>query len=121
MRHYLTNGSRTFTYWNMVLDHEGVSPWGWKQNALISINKEEKTVKYNPEFYLMKHLCRFVNPGAHRLLAEGDDVLAFVNPDGSRAVMIVNRDNEAKKISLKVDDRYLNITLKPKSFNTFNI
>ncbi|MDE6326066.1 MAG: glycosyl hydrolase family 30 [Duncaniella sp.] len=121
MRHYLTNGSRTFIYWNMVLDHEGISPWGWKQNALISVNKEEKTVKYNPEFYLMKHLCRFVNPGAHRLLTEGDDLLAFVNPDGSRAVMIVNRDNEAKKVSLKVDDRYLNITLKPKSFNTFNI
>ncbi len=121
MRHYLTNGSRTFIYWNMVLDHEGTSPWGWKQNALISVNKDDKTVTYNPEYYLMKHLCRFVNPGARRLVTEGDDLLAFVNPDGRRAVMIVNRDNKAKKLSVKMDGKYLNITLKPKSFNTFNL
>jgi len=118
MKHYLNNGACNFTYWNMVLDKEGVSPWGWKQNALISVDTEARTVRYNPEFYLMKHLCHYVVPGAYRLETQGDDILAFENPDGSRAVMIVNRENSTKEISLAIAGKHVNLTLRPKSFNT---
>ncbi|MCH5238864.1 MAG: glycosyl hydrolase family 30 [Muribaculaceae bacterium] len=122
MVHYLTNGACVFTYWNMVLDNEGVSPWGWKQNALISIDKDKKEVRYNPEFYLMKHLCHAVNPGDYRLETQGDnDILAFNNSQGKTTVVLVNRENIEKQVSLKVGNEYLNIILKPKSFNTFEI
>ena len=29
------NGCEEYTFWNPILADEGVSPWGWKQNALI--------------------------------------------------------------------------------------
>ncbi len=118
--HYMRNGVRVFTYWNMVLDHEGVSPWGWKQNALISVNKEAQTVKYNPEFYLMKHLCHYVSPGAYRLETpyNNEEVLAFVNPDGKTTILITNRSDKTRDFSLEIDGKFLNISVKAKSFNT---
>ena len=120
--HYMRNGVRVFTYWNMVLEREGISPWGWKQNALISVDTVAKTVTYNPEYYLMKHLCHYVMPGAYRLETpyDNEEVLAFVNPDGKTTILVANRSNEVRNLSLEVAGRYLNLTVKAKSFNTIN-
>ena len=119
--HYLRNGARCFTYWNMVLDDTGVSPWGWKQNSLISVNPKTKEVVYHPEFYLMRHLAHNVQPGAYRLVI-GDnseaDALAVRNPDGTIAVIAVNRQNEPKTVAIQVEGKVLNIELQPTSFNT---
>ena len=120
MSHYLRNGAVVFSYWNMVLDQHGTSPWGWKQNSLITINTERRTVTYNPEFYLMKHLCHSVKPGAYRLVTpEGNEqILAFENPDGQVTVLLVNRTDQAQALSLNWQGRYLNLQLKAHSFNT---
>ena len=120
MSHYLRNGATVFSYWNMILDQHGTSPWGWKQNSLITIDTERRTVTYHPEFYLMKHLCHSVQPGAHRLVTPSDNeqILAFQNPDGVVSVLLVNRTAQAQAISLAWQGRYLNIELKAHSFNT---
>ncbi|WP_455496839.1 glycoside hydrolase family 30 beta sandwich domain-containing protein [Coprobacter sp.] len=47
--------------------------------------------------------------------------MAFENPDGKITVIIVNRDNQEKNISLSVKGKYLNLKLKGKSFNTLNL
>lgn len=122
MSHYFRNGVNSYAYWNMVLDHTGESAWGWKQNALISINKETRQVTYNPEYYLMKHLCHYVVPGAYRLQASGsDDLLAFENPDGTLIIITVNREEEEKEIIINIQDKKLPLSLKGKSFNTLYI
>lgn len=123
MSHYLRNGANVFTYWNMVLDQNGTSPWGWKQNSLITIDTGAKTVTYNPEFYLMKHLCHSVVPGAYRLAtpADNEDVLAFVNPDGRITIVMVNRRDQAQRISLLITGRFLNLELPAHSFHTIII
>ena len=123
MSHYLRNGANVFTYWNMVLDQNGTSPWGWKQNSLITINTERRTVTYNPEFYLMKHLCHSVVPGAYRLLTTGDNeqLLAFVNPDGRITIVMVNRTDSSEQRALHVNGKYLNMELPPHSFHTIII
>ena len=121
--HYMRNGARVFTYWNMILDQNGISPWGWKQNSLITINTENGDVTYHPEFYLMKHLCHYIVPGAYRLQTPDnqENILAFENPDGKITVMIVNRENQEKNISLSLKGKYLNLKVKSKSFNTINL
>jgi glucosylceramidase len=120
--HYFRHGARNFQYWNMVLDHTGVSPWGWKQNSLVTVNTETKQVTYNPEYYLMKHLGHYLQQGAHYLSLEGDgdNLVAFANPDGTTAMLLVNRDNQPKRLSVNIAGKYINITLKPKSFNTLH-
>ncbi len=121
--HYLRNGARAFTYWNMVLDQTGVSPWGWKQNSLITVNTETGEVTYNPEFYLMKHLSHYLVPGAYRLqIPDGEEnVLAFENPDGKITILIANRDHEERNLSLAIKGKYLQVKIQPKSFNTLNL
>lgn len=116
--HYLRNGARNFTYWNMILDHTGISPWGWRQNSLISINPETKEVAYHAEYYLMKHLSRNIEPGAERMIMEGadGDVLGFVNKDGKVVVIAANRGDSAKELTLKQGDKYLTVPLAAKSF-----
>lgn len=120
INHYLTNGANSYMYWNMVLDNSGRSTWGWNQNMMISINKETKEVKYNPEYYLMKHLSHYVFPGANRLKTSGGkDHLAFKNPNGEVILMYVNTDNTDKDICVSVSGKSVNIKTKAKSINTF--
>lgn len=121
MSHYLRNGASVFTYWNMILDQTATSPWGWRQNSLITIDTEKRTVIYHPEFFLMKHLCHSVQPGAYRLVTPTDNeqVLAFKNPDGKVVVMAVNRTDRSMPMALGYEGRFLNIELLPHSFNTF--
>ena len=118
--HYLRHGARNFQYWNLVLDETGMSPWGWHQNSLVTVDTKRGTVRYNPEYYLMKHLAHYVTPGAHYLSLQNDadDLVAFVNPDGKKVVLAVNRDNAVKRMSINVDGKYINIEMKAKSFYT---
>jgi len=71
----------------------------------------------------MKHLSHFVKPGAKRLNTSGsfDNLLAFVNPDKSVAVIVQNDSNEEKKVCIQLGDRMINPSLKPNTFNTFLI
>lgn len=123
MSHYLRNGACVFTYWNMVLDQSGTSPWGWKQNSLITVDTDSKTVTYNPEFYLMKHLSRNVVPGSYRLATPDDnsDVLAFVTPDGHTVVLLANTGNSSRHIALHIAGKYLNLQLPAHSFHSLLI
>ncbi|MDR0412650.1 MAG: glycosyl hydrolase family 30, partial [Dysgonamonadaceae bacterium] len=119
MNRYLSNGANVYTYWNMVLDHTGVSTWGWRQNSLVSINRQTGEVQFNYEYYLMKHLSGWVEPGAYRLKTnESADHLAFVNPGGKIVVVIANPEKREKNIRIAYRNQWINIPVKAKSFNT---
>ena len=116
---YLSNGANVYEYWNMVLDSSGKSSWGWAQNMLISVNKETKEVIYTPEFYLMKHISHFVLPGARLVQTSGGtDHLAFVNPDGTVVLILVNPEDTPRTITVGVGDRGVKLKMKSKAFNT---
>lgn len=116
--HYLGNWANTYMYWNMVLDERTISSWGWKQNALITINTPAHAVVYNPEFYVMKHFSAFVLPGAKRIAATGDDLLAFQNADGSIVVVGANKASDPKIMHIRVGDRVTTAIWPANSFNT---
>jgi glucosylceramidase len=118
MKHYFENGANAYMYWNMVLDDTGKSRWGWKQNSMISIDKTSGKVTYNPEYYLMKHLSYFVEPGSKYIPVNDPNCLAFVR--GNQVVLFYyNSLDSDKKLQVKVGEERLTATLKPKSFNTF--
>ena len=117
---YITNGANSYMYWNMVLDPSGASTWGWKQNAMITIDKQTKNVTYNPEYYLMKHLSHYVLPGAYRLeTSGGKDHLAFVNPNGEIVLVLMNQEQQSKLVTLDVNNKQVSLHLEGKSINTF--
>jgi len=119
VKHYINNGAEAYTYWNFILQTPGVSHWGWVQNSMVTINKSTGEVLYNPEFYLMKHLSHFVQPGASLLSVAGNhDLLAFKNPDGKIVLVLANTTDTDKLLTLKLAGKYLDVNLKAKSFNT---
>lgn len=120
MKHYLSNGANAYMYWNMVLEEKGISRWGWKQNSMVSVNFTSKTVTYNPEFYLMKHLSHFVKPGAKKITHAGsfDDVIAFKNKDNSVVILLHNPGENEKTIYIKIGSRTAAVSMPAKSFST---
>ena len=119
MKHYFSNGINSYHYWNMILLTPGISPWGWNQNSMVSIDKKQQTVKYNPEFYLMKHLGHFVQTGAYRLETPSDkNMLAFVNPDGTITAIVANVTDNEETMCVKVREQRVTLTLPPHSFHT---
>jgi len=121
MKHYLSNGANAYMYWNLALDKDGFSRWGWRQNSLISVDLKNKSFVYNYEYYLLKHVSHFVIAGARLLetAVPDNNVLAFVNPDKSIVLIVRNEDKSEKQISIKVGNLEINPLLKADSFNTF--
>lgn len=119
IKHYINSGAESYIYWNFILETPGVSHWGWVQNSMVTINKNTKELKYNPEFYLMKHLSHYVKNGA-TLLAVSDqsNMLAFKNPEGSIVLVIANTNDVVKDQKIKIGDKLLELKLKANSFNT---
>lgn len=117
---YLTNGACAYTYWNMILEEGGVSTWGWRQNSLISVTKDNK-IHYNPEYYLMRHFSKHIKPGAVMKGLKGDfagNSLVFKNPDGTTVLEVLNSFDEEKSVTFNLNTKNYNFTVKPHSFNT---
>jgi glucosylceramidase len=120
MKHYLRSGVNAYMYWNISLEAGGTSHWGWRQNSLVTVDAAAKTYRWNHEYYLLKHLSHFVQPGAARLETEGtaDDALAFRNRDGSVVVLVRNGRPHAQPVTIAAASTTLALTLDPDSYNT---
>ena len=123
MKHYLLNGASAYMYWNLALDKDGISRWGWRQNSLISVDLQKKSFVYNYEYYLLKHVSHYVMPGARLLETKGhnNNTLAFINDDNSIVVIVRNEDISDHKITIKINNKEISPILKGDSFNTFVI
>ena len=121
MKHYLSNGTSAYMYWNISLNQDGFSRWGWQQNSLVTVDSVTNTFKFNHEYYLMKHISHFVKPGAKKLKTNGgyNDLLAFLNADRSIVIIVRNPLDEVKQVTIQINSKAINPVLKASSFNTF--
>ena len=124
LHEYIGRGCDEYYIWNFILCDQGRSTWGWKQNALVQVRSANRTYRYTPEYYAVKHFSHFVEPGS-RLMAfqpwseNGVQAIVFQRPNGKRVVICGNTDDAPQSISIQLGKRYLNATLLPHSFNTF--
>ncbi|MDR0745623.1 MAG: beta-glycosidase [Mediterranea sp.] len=120
MKHYFKHGTNVYDYWNISLEKGGMSRWGWTQNSLVVVDKEERTYNYTYEYYLLKHASHYVLPGARFLPLSGQftDLLAFRNPDGKYVLIVHNNQNTVTTRVVKIGDKYVSLKLQPQSFNT---
>lgn len=118
--HYFDNGANSQMHWNMILEKDLTSPWGWKQNSMISIDPQNKTVIFNPEFYIMKHFSYFIRPGAVMLDISGqkESELAFRNPNGELVVLLHNKSTNEKKRMIKIKEKFMTVEIPGNSVNT---
>ena len=120
MRHYFDNGASAYMYWNISLDKGGISRWGWAQNSLVVVDGETKTFNFTPEYYVLKHLSHYVQPGARKIRTDGTftNLLAFLNPDDSIVVALANEGNEDRTVTIQIGDRVYQPFLQAHSIST---
>jgi hypothetical protein len=115
-----------YNFWNMILNSNFGFGWQYRaQNAMITINSTNKTVKYNPEFYIMKHFSYYIAVGAVRVLFTNADTnllaVAFKNPDGTIILEVQNSSNGTVSPIIKVGTKVFTPALPASSVNTFHI
>ena len=105
------------------IEEDGLSHWFWRQNSLISVDKDTKTYRYTPEYYLMKQFSHFIHSGARRIETSGryDNLLAFRNPDNSIVVITVNEESFEQPLKVRIGKFILPVNLASRSINTFVI
>jgi glucosylceramidase len=124
MHWYLCRNATAYLQWNMVLDQSGKSSWGWKQNAMITVDTVNREAIFNPQFYIVKHFSHFLKPGAKRIHCTSSDYLkpvAFQNPDGSVIFILANREKYTKTLTIDINKKSVDIELKIGSVNTLLI
>jgi glucosylceramidase len=123
MKEFMHAGASVYDYWNIALPSGGVSRWGWAQNSLVTVNVAVKSFKYNYDYFILKHVSAFVKPGAKRIKAASwtgfENVLAFLNPDGTVVVVVQNDLSTELPITWLSGDKTMRAILPPDSFNTF--
>jgi glucosylceramidase len=96
-----------FIDWNIVLDQRGgPNHVGNFCDAPVIINTETKEVSYGSSFYYIGQFSKFVQPGAYRIASSGGPAvlqsIAFVNPDRSVVVVVLNVSDAAIDFPLEL-------------------
>lgn len=118
-----TSGICGFIDWNIALDTQGgPNHVGNFCHAPVLVDTKSGAVHVQPSFYYIAHFSKFVAAGARRIASTNrDDALqsiAFLNPDGSRVVIVANPTDAARDITLSVGDKSRATTLPAHAIQT---
>ena len=96
--------------WNLLLDeHGGPNHVGNFCSAPVLADGGRAALHFQSSFAAIGHFARCMQPGAQRVLCaatrEALECTAAVNPDGSVAVVVLNRSDAAQAFSLRVGSR----------------
>jgi glucosylceramidase len=110
--------------WNLLLDDRGgPNHVGNFCSAPILVDAAADAFAPQSSYFYLGHFARFVRPGARRLLcaagSERLDVTAFVDPDGSTAVVALNRCEQPLRFALRIDATQAVAELPPRSIATY--
>ncbi|OGV44602.1 MAG: hypothetical protein A2X46_03380 [Lentisphaerae bacterium GWF2_57_35] len=114
---YMEAGCTVFTYWNMILNEQQCSSWGWAQNSLITIDRKNKTVSYRPDWAVMSLVSKMARPGARRCEAFSTGrfaPLAFQNIDDS-VVLLLWTESGSTVYRVRMADEEFNLNLPANS------
>jgi glucosylceramidase len=113
-----------FMDWNIVLDQRGgPNHVGNFCDAPVIVDTETRQVRYGPSFYYIGQFSRYVKPGAHRIASAGGPAalqsVAFINPDGSLAVVVLNETDAAVRFPLAVAGETLACAIPAHAIQTY--
>jgi glucosylceramidase len=122
------NWARSVSLWNLALDQNSGPQNGGCSNCrgVVTINDSvsPSTVTNNVEYYLLGHLAKYVVPGAYRIDSNSfgsgsiEDV-AFLNPDGSIVVFVLNSGSNASSFTVSWNSRIFSYSLPAGAVATF--
>ena len=109
--------------WNILLDQTGgPNHVGNLCSAPILANTETGEVHYQASYYYMGQFAKFIRPGAVRVLAaptsDSLETTAFVNPDGSTVVVVMNRTEAPVRFQVLLGDKSAAMDAPERSIQT---
>ncbi|MXV50152.1 glycosyl hydrolase [Pedobacter sp. HMF7647] len=122
----LNDGTVAWTDWNVLLDEKG-GPNHVGNFCFAPVHADTRTGKliYTNAFYYLGHFSKFIHPGAKRVACSSsrDKLLstAYINPDGSVAVVVMNKSDEKLDYNLWIKGQAAATTSMPHSISTLII
>eukprot|EP00927_Polykrikos_kofoidii_P041384 TRINITY_DN35292_c0_g1_i1.p1 TRINITY_DN35292_c0_g1~~TRINITY_DN35292_c0_g1_i1.p1 ORF type:complete len:493 (-),score=69.53 TRINITY_DN35292_c0_g1_i1:113-1591(-) len=118
------SGCEGWIDWNLWLDETGgPNHVGNLCSAPIICDTENNEVLYQPSYWYLGHFSRYISPGAQRLLASSSrdalEVVAFLNPDTSVAVVVMNQSDQDMQFWLKAPGGSARVDAPKRSISTF--
>lgn len=123
MIHDFNNGAVGWTDWNILLDETG-GPNHVGNFCFAPMHGDTKTGKltYTNSFYYIGHFSKFIRPGAKRIIASPSRsqliATAFLNPDGTVAVIVMNESDIKTDYKLWVNGKAVAVNSLPHSIAT---
>ncbi|XP_029646236.1 lysosomal acid glucosylceramidase [Octopus sinensis] len=102
LNHWVTG----WTDWNMALDLEGGPNWAKNfVDSAIIVNKTAGEFYKQPMYYIMAHFSKYILPDSVRIeitnIPKFLDVVGFLRPDKATVVVIVNRQDQSVKYTIR--------------------
>lgn len=118
----LNNYSEGYIDWNLVLDENGgPNHKGNFCEAPVMLDGKGG-ITFKPSYWHIAHFSKYIQPGATRVFCSGgvSEIYqtAYQNPDGSIALVALNRGNRDVKINIDVDGNVFGLTLEGQSIVT---
>lgn len=109
--------------WNLLLNEEGgpnhVANYC---DAPIIADTQNDKIMYESSYYYIGHFSKYIKPGAKRIgcsrYNEKLETVAFKNPNGEIAVIIMNRTEEKIEFNIKCSKGLAQMTSLPRSIMT---
>ncbi|MCC7466823.1 MAG: glycoside hydrolase family 30 protein [Saprospiraceae bacterium] len=123
MIHDFNNGAVAWTDWNILLDETG-GPNHVKNFCFAPVHAKTKegSLHYMNSYYYIGHFSKFIRPGARRIISSSSRAqlltTAFLNPDGSIAVVVMNATREKIPYRMYLGNRAVELTSLPHSIAT---
>jgi glucosylceramidase len=120
------NWAKSVVTWNMALDPSGGPSMNCTTcTGVVTVNNSAGSAAYNAEYYVLGQASKFVKPGAVRIdsntFGSGNvEDVAFRNPDGSIAMVVLNADTaNAHTFNVSQNGQSFTYTLPAKAVATF--
>lgn len=110
--------------WNLILDElGGPNHVGNLCSAPLLIDTQNDSLLHQSSYYYLGHFARFVTSGAKRVLCAASkqdlESIAFLNPDGVKVVVVLNRSEQAYNFQLSIDNYRAVTSIAPRSIATY--
>lgn len=116
----LNAGMCAFYDWNIVLDSKGgPNHTGNFCDAPYLYDPEKKELEERKSLRYYWHFTHFILPGAVRLgttrYTDRLDFTAWENPDGTKALIILNRSEQEQNVNIRISGELIRWTAAPRS------
>jgi glucosylceramidase len=122
--HCMRSWARSYVKWNLAANQNyGPNTGGCNTcTPLVYVNTSTLALSYGIEFYTLGHFSKFVLPGAYRVFsgnASGVVSAAFLNPDGSKALVAFNDTTNSQTFQVQWGSQSFSYTLASYAGATF--